>query len=510
MHPLTIAQVEAPEGGKTSGDYYYRTLSPGLAMAGLEDIHVINFTNEHRSRERIIRQADVLILKNICDPDFLPLIQQRRAQGKITVYELADDLCAVEPWNPVYFFYRDRENQDLFKRLCHCCDALQFSVPELRRIYGYLNPVSVVFPNQMAALPPERALETPREIVVGWGGSHGHLQDMAEISGALVRWVSRKDKVRLHLMCSDPIWELFDALAPEKKKRFQTGSLEQYHRFLDTIHIGLAPLKDTAFNRSRSDVKFLEYAAHAAVPVVRLLEPYRSTVIDGETGFFFRDQEEMISILDGLSTDAERRFSVGKAAREYVAADRMEKDHAPERIEFYRGLVTALRGRVPGNGRNGLFAALRDMEDAETTGRHLRLHPSRFETLIHNGLVIRQVDKDRERAAVLFKQARDLEPGNYLPYLLSAFARVDPVGDLKKALSLNPFSLRAWIWLGEHFMKEKNPQDAMECFNSAAALFPDYEVPYLRALALLRAMGRREECAGLAGKIEELGRDLKG
>ena len=100
---ILIVQVEPPQR-EDGGDYYYRTLAPGLAIAEEEGVYVINLTNVHRKKEEIMRKADVLILKNICDPDILPLIRERKEQNKLTVYELADDLCAIPPWNPVHFF----------------------------------------------------------------------------------------------------------------------------------------------------------------------------------------------------------------------------------------------------------------------------------------------------------------------------------------------------------------------------------------------------------------------
>jgi len=98
--PMLIVQVEPPQ--KTEGgDYFYRTHAPGIAMANEEGVYVINLTNVHRKKEEIMRQADVLVLKNICDPDLFPVIKERKEQKKLTVYELADDICAIQPWNPV-------------------------------------------------------------------------------------------------------------------------------------------------------------------------------------------------------------------------------------------------------------------------------------------------------------------------------------------------------------------------------------------------------------------------
>ncbi len=101
--PLLIAQVEPPQN-EGSGDYFYRTHAPGIAMAQNDGVSVVNITNQHRHKTEIMKRADVLILKNICDPDILPLIRGRKEQHKLTVYEIADDLKALRTLNPVYFF----------------------------------------------------------------------------------------------------------------------------------------------------------------------------------------------------------------------------------------------------------------------------------------------------------------------------------------------------------------------------------------------------------------------
>ncbi len=82
--PLLIVQVEPPQH-EGSGDYFYRTHAPGIAMAQYDGVHVINITNQHRHKTEIMMRADVLILKNICDPDILPLIRGRKDQQELAV-----------------------------------------------------------------------------------------------------------------------------------------------------------------------------------------------------------------------------------------------------------------------------------------------------------------------------------------------------------------------------------------------------------------------------------------
>ena len=132
---------------------------------------------------------------------------------------------------------------------------------------------------------------------------------MAKISERLIHWIMSRDNVHLYLMCADPIWELFEALPEDRKRRFATGSLDDYYSFVSHLDIGLAPLEDTAFNRSRSDVKFLEYAACGAVPVVQATGPYLLSVKQGRTGFLFNTPDELISTLDHLASDASSRIA---------------------------------------------------------------------------------------------------------------------------------------------------------------------------------------------------------
>ena len=507
---LLIAQVEPPQQ-EEGGDYYYRTHAPGIAMAQEEGVYVINLTNVHRKKEEIVRQADVLILKNICDPDVLPLIKQRKQQKKLTIYELADDICAIPPWNPVRFFYKEQENLLLFKRLANYCNAIQFSVPELKRLYGYLNGSSAIFLNQMSIEPPERKFESRPEIIIGWGGSHGHLEDIAEVAEPLIDWLISRDNIQLYLMCSDPIWSLFERLPPTRKRRYKTGSLDDYYAFLRKIDIGLAPLKDTAFNRSRSDVKFLEYAVHGVVPVVQASLPYVSTVKHGDTGFLFEDAAAMLDILGVLTGKVHLISNAAKAARDYVIKKRLQHQHGKQRTEFYKEKLAGLHsGQKGNNGGRTIFEALSNIGGAVRNSRHLRLMPTRFENLLHDGLVLGQIERKEASALSLFSEASRLEPNNYMTYLFGASYSGDTAGWLHQAIERNPHSVKSWVLLGEEYARKVDIVRAITSFESAAKIFPAYEVPYLRTAALLQKLGHQKESHCLTEKAEALILPLKG
>lgn len=55
---------------------------------------------------------------------------------------------------------------------------------------------------------------------------------------------------------------------------YPAGCLVNYLSWLDHLHIGIASLLPTEYNRCRSDVKFLEYASHSVAPLLQDLDPY--------------------------------------------------------------------------------------------------------------------------------------------------------------------------------------------------------------------------------------------
>ncbi len=509
-NPLLIAQVEPPQN-MDSGDYFYRTHAPGVAMAQDDGVHVINITNQHRKKTEIMMNADILILKNICDPDILPLIRGRKEKQKLTVYEIADDLNALQTWNPVYFFWKNRENLELGFHLANSCNALQVSSPELKKLYGHLNKNCKIFPNQILNVPPEKPLKKDNELIIGWGGSHGHLEDMSKISKPLIDWLITRPDVSLHLMCSEPIWRLFDSLPQDKKKWISPGSLDNYYDFLRGIDIGIAPLRNYAFNRSRSDVKFLEYAISGIVPVMAHLEPYIESVNVGKTGFLFKNTRELIVTLNLLAEDKLLMQNIAKEARQYVIQERLQLLHGQKRLDYYRQLLRQPNSRNNEIDRNiKLFEEMSKLEGALLNERHLQLQATRFENLLHDGLVAMQIHRNKGLANKLFEEAVLLEPENYLTFMFAASISSDPITCLSKAIKQEPHSIKTWILLGEVFERFGKINKALECFKSAINVCPEYKIPYLKIGALLRKSGRQSQSDQFFKKANVIAESLKG
>lgn len=498
---ILIVQIDPPQD-MNAGDYYYRSYAPGVAMARHPGVYVVNLTSQHWKRAEITHKADILILKGIADPDLFPLIRKRKAERKVTLFEISDDFATVPPWNPVYCFYRNHENLSLLFKLASRCDAIQYSCPELKRLYGHLQARGVVFPNQILEIPKSSRRKKQLPIVVGWGGSHGHLEDVKTVVQPLSTWIMAQSDVLLAIMGSEEIWRLFDSIPPEKKRYTPPGEMSDYYEFLQILDIGFAPLNDTPFNRARSDVKFLEYGVSEVVPIVQNLEPYRHTVQHGETGFLFSNSKELVRILTRLIRSPEQRVQIARKAREYVITHRNQMEHGGVRVEYYLSLIEQNDGVSEEAPKS--FSEWCSLPGAERNGRYLKLLPTRFEALIHDGLVAMQMEKDRGLALKLLQEAITLHPKLYFPYLYAAVVANDPIRYLLKAVDLEPASLRAWILLGEEFARQGQITEALHCFETAAQIDPEYEIPFVRAASVLRTCGAQEKATHLIEKANQL------
>jgi glycosyltransferase involved in cell wall biosynthesis len=113
------------------------------------------------------------------------------------------------------------------------------------------------------------------------------------------------------------------------------------------------PLRDTPFNRAKSDLKFIEAGASR---VVALASPivYEDVIEDGVTGLIFRSESDLYEKVIRLATAPSLGIAIGDAARRLVAETRMDAYGVAERLHWYRSLLArreeltrAIMERVP-------------------------------------------------------------------------------------------------------------------------------------------------------------------
>ena len=264
-------------------------------------------------------EKKVFFWQRVSPPSFAAQKELIR-RGYLIIYEIDDDPYR---WREAY-----EQNDYLAFRSCH---AVQVSTEPLAKFIRQYNPHVAVFPNQLAVLPPPR--EYREEPVHLFFGALNREQDWPE----LIPYINECLTAVPHTVTVLHDRQFFDALATEHKNFVPFCPYQQYQQLLSQAHIAFLPLADVRFNWMKSDLKFLECAAHG---VVALASPvvYGDSVQDGKTGVLYRSPREFGDKLALLLQDGQRRRAIAGQAYQWVRDNRMLCRHYLKRLEWYQHL----------------------------------------------------------------------------------------------------------------------------------------------------------------------------
>lgn len=293
----------------------YRCEYPGYALAdaGFE--------------VRVDRQLD---LHRLCDTDVVVgqrlhmhrpshLWQQLARDDKRTgrlVYELDDDVWALqhEHHNPAALEWGP--HLGLVQQNLACADAVTVSTDTLADVVSQFTsaPVHVV-PNAVpdylldwAQVPGASTDDGGR---LGWGGSSTHDGDWEhdQVARAVVRWADRSGfPLRFLGHTPEPVARAIANTRLGSTLRTDalgwTANWVVYYNRIAAFWVGLAPLAPTPFNRSKSDLRLLEYAALGVPWLASDSGPYAAAEHPFRGGLSLRRASEWGTALDSLVEDA--------------------------------------------------------------------------------------------------------------------------------------------------------------------------------------------------------------
>lgn len=242
------------------------------------------------------------------------------------IYELDDDLFNVPASNPVHSHFAKRETREVILACMSRADVITTSTAQLagqveRELWSYGATVKriEIIPN---ALPHIAYRHEPKETlpgletVIGWAGSSTHEEDFDEVVQHLGRLLRRNEDVTFHVICQ----RLFTSIAHSvpRDQLLHTPwvrPMETYYAALDSFDVGIIPLRPSVFNRSKSDLKFLEYAARRIPVIASNCGPYEvhnnaglstpATGAEWASAFYYACSEKVMTVgPDQLVQDA--------------------------------------------------------------------------------------------------------------------------------------------------------------------------------------------------------------
>jgi glycosyl transferase family 1 len=253
---------------------YYRLIWPALALQQQGcDVELVmpsdrtgvggSFDTRKQAlvEVQVPEDADVIVFQRLSLRQMAQAVPMIRAKGIAVVVDMDDDLTTVDPNNPAFRALHPKtgpayHNWTYAHQATLAATLVTTSTPSLQRVYAP-HGRGVVIENGV----PARFLDVEHfdSDVFGWPGSvHSHPYDLREVGPTVARLV--REGFRYYGI--GPTNGLADALGLDfEPEVYGDVNFHRWPEAVTTLGVGLAPLADTAFNRSKSWLKPLEMMA---------------------------------------------------------------------------------------------------------------------------------------------------------------------------------------------------------------------------------------------------------
>lgn len=249
--------------------------------------------------------------------------------------EIDDNMLSTPEYNPAGPMYNpNQELRELALTQFKESDGLITSTPYLAEIYRDFNENVSVIPNSIDFALWDRLEGKDRPgIRIGWAGGANHDDDLKileEIIPAINKLHKNIKWVFLH-GCPKYLRE-----SPGVEFHKLWTKIDKYPKKLASLDfdIGIAPLVDNAFNRGKSNLRWLEYSALRIPTVASNVGNFAETIKHSIDGFLADDATQFIDHLDLLIKDRKLRRQIGLSAHERIRKDFNVDDTVKKYVEI--------------------------------------------------------------------------------------------------------------------------------------------------------------------------------
>jgi hypothetical protein len=319
-------------GGRTSGrtlrlacvatrtpNGHYRVIVPMQEMARRgHRVHWPGDETFRALRDGGVPPWDAMHIQQMYDEEGLEIMARMRRAGVAVVWDTDDDLSAVTRGSEAWHRQGGRRGiRRRFKqavqaaRTAHLVTTTNEQLAAVYREHGAEHVVAVE--NYIAPEDLRHPRSRHQGLVIGITAAGEHEPDLKRmrLGETLERLLERHDGVRVVAIGVD-----VRLRSEHRYRHVRDVEIDELIPAETEFDIALAPLRDTRFNRARSNVKLKEYAAAGAMWLASPVGPYVG-MGEEQGGLLVRD-DEWLPTLEALIVDGDRRRALTDRARAWV------------------------------------------------------------------------------------------------------------------------------------------------------------------------------------------------
>lgn len=285
-------------------------------------------------------------------------LEMKHKHQKPFIVEVDDNYVDVPPWNEAYSSFRNGASYRTISLDCmRNADALMVTTPHLGELYTQFNDNVYVIENSLDFKGDRKfvgwdkvSVRKHKGIRIGWIGGRAHFEDLMMVAPVLREILETNKDVTLCLINSAirQSCQLLNRPYPFEgltnvHYADRSVPINRYAAFSASFgfDIGIAPLVDCNFNRSKSNLRWLEYSALKIPTIATGISHFNQSIQHGETGFLIANNDLNLwkRTLEMLIENQTIREYVGKNAYKRVKQDFNVARNAPKYIRLLKELA---------------------------------------------------------------------------------------------------------------------------------------------------------------------------
>ena len=357
-----LATPERKKQNTYGGVGYYRIIKIAEQIKGHEvkviGKEILNFgENLEEQWDNVFKEYDVYWTNYFADDRAgAAIFYHAQKHGKKVIIDIDDNYLDVPESNLLYDKFKPgKRDRAMLSTILSFADALTVTTEPLKeRLYQHIKmthgiekPIYVL-PNcnDIRDWNHVPVAKHDDRIVIGYTGSNSHQDDLRMVMPAIKAVMEKYPNIwfeTIGVVEKKKLKMYFNGMSDDCLNRCAllpaTATFKEYPQWLSEQKwdIGIAPLVDTAFTRSKSHIKWLEYSMYKIPTVASRVYPYfmelcgKQMIDDGETGFLVKPSE-WEKTLEKLILDKGLRNRIGQNAYDYVKDNWQYGDTFPTKV----------------------------------------------------------------------------------------------------------------------------------------------------------------------------------
>jgi hypothetical protein len=242
----------------------------------------------------------VLFIQRPCTPTHEQLIIYAKQMGLNIWIDYDDDLLSVPESNPAYAIYASQETQGAIKGALNLADLVTVSTENLKQSFKEHSGNIVVVNNavNLDVLPNRdiKGLLDKSGSRFIWRGSQTHQRDVMSVEDDLIKFLNNHDSTIEFI--GDKFWNITDKMSADRFKYTNPMDIMSYMNYIHASKAKcfIVPLQDNSFNRSKSNITWLEATMSGMLTIAPYMEEWNKPgILKYDTGETFYDCMERAS-----------------------------------------------------------------------------------------------------------------------------------------------------------------------------------------------------------------------